>query len=276
MSIVGIITIPYDISKSYISYEHIKWLESNGLKTYPIPYNTTDPSYYFDRIDGLYIPSGVISKKSTDKTEKVSNKDREILLDTCSKFIKLAINENDKGNIFPIWGTCYGMQILMKVIDNDINLINVESYPDYKLPFIPTKEGMLNSKIIKTMTEDELKEWMNTAIEIHNHGKGISPRMFSNSKKLMDFFNIISVGMGKNGKVFVSLIEGKKYPFYGVQWHPEMSKKTQIILNSFVKDIKKSKRRLKKDRKEMTSYMHNRGCSDYSDGLYYKCLIFQL
>lgn len=34
-------------------------------------------------------------------------------------------------------------------------------------------------------------------------------------------FDVLSVNDDKKGRRFVSTIEGKKLPFYGVQWHPE-------------------------------------------------------
>lgn len=38
---------------------------------------------------------------------------------------------------------------------------------------------------------------------------------------LDDVYYPISTNVDQNGKVFVSTMEGIKYPFIGVQWHPE-------------------------------------------------------
>jgi hypothetical protein len=83
------------------------------------------------------------------------------------------------------------------------------------------------------------------------------------------------VGYDKSGKIFVSLIEGKKYPFYGVQWHPEMSKITQTMLISYVKDVKKSKKKIMKDKIEMKEKVDKTECVKYSNGLYDKCMIYK-
>ena len=37
----------------------------------------------------------------------------------------------------------------------------------------------------------------------------------------MSMFDVLSTNKDKKGTAFVSTIEAKKYPFYGVQWHPE-------------------------------------------------------
>jgi gamma-glutamyl hydrolase len=267
--IIGILTIPYDLSNSYISYEHIQLLNYYKLKIYAIPYDTNDYKYYFDRIHGLYIPSGIISKGKIE-----SNNSSNKLINTCKEFIKLAIQSYNNNIPFPIWGTCLGMENMIQAIDKNINLTRLYSYPNYMLPFNPTKEGMLHSNIIKNMNEDILHSWMMKPIQIHNHGKGITPSLFNKSKNLTNLFNIVTINEDKNGRTFVSLIEGKKYPFYGVQWHPELSKKTYNILISFVNDIKNSKKKILLDKKVIKPTIDNKICPNYSDGLYTKCLFY--
>jgi gamma-glutamyl hydrolase len=271
--VIGIITIPYDISSSYISNEHLDLLKYYKLKIYPIPFNTTYYNYYFERINGLYIPSGIISKGKIDI--KYNNNDTQTLLKTCKEFIKLAIQSCNNNISFPIWGTCLGMELMIQAIDKNINLTRVYAYPDYMLPFNPTKEGMLYSKIIKNMNEDILQSWMTKEIQTHNHGKGITPTLFRKSNNLTNIFNIITTNDDKNNRKFVSLIEGKKYPFYGVQWHPELSKKTFIIFEIFIKDLINSKKKTKQDRKLIKSSIDTQICPIYSDGLYKKCVFFQ-
>ena len=38
---------------------------------------------------------------------------------------------------------------------------------------------------------------------------------------LDQLFNAIAVAQGKQGQEYISVIESKKYPIYGVQFHPE-------------------------------------------------------
>lgn len=264
--IVGIITIPFDLSHSYISYEHIKWLKSYDIKVHPIPYNTNEYDYHFNKIHGLYIPSGIISK--TDSPIK----NNSALIKTCKELIRRAIKSNNSGIPFPIWGTCYGFQVLLKSI-SDITLTQLDVYPNIMMPFIPTKEGILNSSIIKNLPEDSLHYWMNNNVETHNHGRGVSLYNFAHSKILMNMFIVVSTGVNKDGIRFVSLIEGKKYPFYGVQWHPEMSKTTHLIIKPFIDIVKKSKKHVSIDDKFLSQ--KNKPCKIFSDGLYNKCMIYE-
>jgi gamma-glutamyl hydrolase len=38
---------------------------------------------------------------------------------------------------------------------------------------------------------------------------------------LVAFYDVLSVNDDLSQKVFISSFEGKKYPVYGIQWHPE-------------------------------------------------------
>jgi gamma-glutamyl hydrolase len=141
------------------------------------------------------------------------------------------------------------------------------------MPFIPTKEGVLYSNIIKNLSEDTINNWMNNPVETHNHGRGVSLSSFKHSKILSELFYVVSIGINKDGIKFVSLIEGKKYPFYGVQWHPEMSKVTQVIIKPFIDMINKSKKHITVDDKFLSQ--KNKPCKIFSDGLYDKCMIYE-
>ena len=55
----------------------------------------------------------------------------------------------------------------------------------------------------------------------HYHSLGVSPFQYKNNKNLKAFFKITSYGVDANGKVFISGIEAKKYPFFGVHFQPE-------------------------------------------------------
>ena len=55
----------------------------------------------------------------------------------------------------------------------------------------------------------------------NSHHDGISPSTFVTNAALADFYTVLSTDKDGTGAPFVSTMEAKKYPIYGVQWHPE-------------------------------------------------------
>ena len=52
--------------------------------------------------------------------------------------------------------------------------------------------------------------------------------------------------MDRKGRNYVSTIEGRFYPFYGVQWHPERSSAMDYFAKFFVNELKKNRTKNKK------------------------------
>lgn len=58
-------------------------------------------------------------------------------------------------------------------------------------------------------------------ITYNYHKKGLEPESFLQNSKLSNMFHITSTNYDAIMQPFVSTIEAKSYPFYGVQYHPE-------------------------------------------------------
>ncbi|CAI5973022.1 unnamed protein product [Closterium sp. NIES-64] len=50
---------------------------------------------------------------------------------------------------------------------------------------------------------------------------GTTVHRFLSNSKLRDFFFVLTTSFDKNGLEYVTTVQGKRYPFYGTQWHPE-------------------------------------------------------
>jgi gamma-glutamyl hydrolase len=134
--------------------------------------------------------------------------------------LKLAIEANDKGDYFPVWGVCLGYElILMGVSNYDQTLNNFTDSENHS-----ENLKLLNldqSKIFKEFTPEELQYIESNKPFFFNHEHGITPERFQTFPALNDFFTITSTSTTKNGTVFVGSVEAKNYPIYGVQFHPE-------------------------------------------------------
>lgn len=270
--VVGMISVPLTPGKkyyqvcgdSYIASAHIKWLSRFGVKILPIPYTTKDFKEYMQKIDGLYFPSGG-AFAGTQKS----------YYNCCKKFVKLAMKENDKGNYFPIWGGCMGMQQLMIIADGQDDLNNLlnrfDSFNNLLSTLDFTEDG-LKSRMMKNATSAQIKHLSTKNCTLNNHKMGLSPNKFKKHKNINNFYKIVSTSNDRKGKKYVSTIEGKVYPFYGVQWHPERSSAMDYFANFFVNELKKNKN--KKKRYTRKIYTKEIDCFNYSNRLYKRCRFY--
>jgi gamma-glutamyl hydrolase len=246
--VIGIITVPLTPTKrfynicgdSYLPTNHLEWIKQTGLKILPIPYDLPPTKYndYFKQINGLYIPEGGIYINTHTQ-----------FLETCSKFLEMAMEANDKGEYFPVWGVCMGFQQLLIIADGNRNhelLDSFDSFNHLKLPLIMTKEAP-RSNLFRHLYDhnpDFIERLSTENITINNHMMGLSPEKFQKSNA-RNIFKILSYNYDRNNQPFISTIEGIKYPFYGVQWHPELDKSMKYFIDFFANEVAKNNKKSK-------------------------------
>ena len=87
----------------------------------------------------------------------------------------------------------------------------------------------------------EIKKLATKNCTLNNHKMGLSPTKFKRHKNIDKFYKIVSTSKDRKGRDYVSTIEGRFYPFYGVQWHPERSKAMDYFAKFFVSQLKKNR-----------------------------------
>jgi gamma-glutamyl hydrolase len=219
---IGIITMPHEAKikegNSHIMKSYVDWLQQFNIEVIVIPYNTSDHEYYFRHIHGLLFQGGETEYVLQNKT----------YMSCCKIFFDLAINANNNGEYFPIWGVCFGFEVLLSLVGN-INKFS-EYYDHGYKPLIITKK---NSRLFSWFNKSYLYYLENADSTLQNHEFGISPSEFRGNKNLVKFYNICSSCIDEYGKEYVSSIEAKKYPFYGIIWHPERQK-TSYFFSEFL------------------------------------------
>jgi gamma-glutamyl hydrolase len=268
--VIGIISVPLTPNKkyfkvcgdSYIASSHLKWMNKNNVDFLVIPYDSKNLKHYFDRIHGLYLPSGG-AFAGTQKR----------YYSACKKLIQMAVKENDKGYYFPIWGCCMGFQQMLIIADGKDNLTTLlgtfDSMKNYMTNIDLTPDGK-RARIIKGLDTNTFKKITRRNSTTNNHKMGISPEEFDANRGIAEFYKNVGNSTDRNGKKFVAIIEAHDYPFYGVQWHPERNSEMDAFVKFFIKEMKKNRRRIKHSgKKPMRTKKIN--CFNYSEGLYNKC-----
>ena len=205
--VIGILSQIHPILKhKYVSYAFNKWLISFGCYTVYIDIHLSDEDLtkIFNEIDGLLIPGGDEYPYDNVRTYTVS-----------TLFIKLAIKH---GN-YPILGICMGLQFMLTYFSNEhwdnfktiVHNYGVSSNLNVNLNY-------LENNIISLFPKKyNLKHIFNL-----NHKHAIIFEKFNKNIILKDKFCVLSTTKTKDSKYeFISSIQCKQYPFFGLQWHPE-------------------------------------------------------
>jgi len=129
---------------------------------------------------------------------------------------------NKQGDFFPLWGTCMGFQLLCILTANDASVLASNAFDSYNLPIpIVPSERARTSRLLGSLPDSLYFAATTLNITMNNHHDGVYPDVFARNAALSSFYWVLSTNVDRKGIPFVSTMEGKTIPFYGVQWHPE-------------------------------------------------------
>jgi len=209
--IIGIVSQMYNVSsnETYIAASYVKFVEAGGARVVPIRLgrqNTTYPDT-LNRINGVLFPGGNVS--ATDS--RYAN---------VAKYIyQYAIDANNKGDYFPIWAIDLGFEMLANFLAPNHNLMTACSAEQVALP-LNISDGATGGKLFTDLPVDVYQSLLNEQVTANDHQKCLTPQNVSDSG-LDQAIQILSTNTDANGLEFVSTYEALRYPFYGLQWHPE-------------------------------------------------------
>ncbi|EGG21402.1 hypothetical protein DFA_01284 [Cavenderia fasciculata] len=216
--IIGILSQPCDNEMTdhetdqYIAAGYVKHLEGSGARVVPILYDSTPEEIetLFKSINGILLPGG-----GADHLDQLPQ-----YCETLRLLYRLVIDANDRKDYFPLWGTCLGFEQLVMMQANDIHILEQFKASNYTIPLDFT-DKVGNSRLFSLASPSIMQDLATLPLTMNNHKFGISPSTFTSNALLDSFFDILSNNLDQEGVAFVSTIEAKNYPIYGVQWHPE-------------------------------------------------------
>lgn len=208
---VGILTQRYDATQSYIAASYVKFVEGAGARAVPLHYDRWDAATLqkvLASVNGVLLPGGGAEFAGA-------------YWDALQTIFTYATRANANGIHYPIWGTCLGFEELLALGANDTTVLDKGfDGRNFSLPLV-LQAAALSSRLFAAMPEHIRAIVTKQNVTYNNHAAGITPEHMANNARLSAMFDVLSVNDDKQGRTFVSTIEGKKLPFYGVQWHPE-------------------------------------------------------
>ncbi|KAJ4458932.1 putative Gamma-glutamyl hydrolase A [Paratrimastix pyriformis] len=207
--IIGVLSLPTksQYGRSYIAASYVKFLEAAGARVAPIKYTDS-----FETITNLFSSlNGVLFTGGGDELNGTYFAVEQLLF-------KLVLDANNRGEHVPLWGTCLGFEaISMIVAGGDIRTFCDAENISMALEMEPTAR---NSRLFGGLTDTEYRTLSQKPVTLNNHQWCLKTDTFASSS-LAEFFTLLSTNADRAGMRFVSSMEGKKYPIFAVQWHPE-------------------------------------------------------
>ncbi|KAL4485350.1 hypothetical protein ABPG72_008526 [Tetrahymena utriculariae] len=224
--VIAVLSIPSGFQSypkeeySYIYTSYIQYFQQSGLRIVPLNWTDTleNLENLMDKVNGLVLTGGganLMMREQEGEDKKFTQFSKVGIF-----LIELAKKKNEKGNYFPIWTTCLGFELLFLSFANQ----EIRSQFDSKNHFtkqIISQEAKKESKILSKLSKSLIKCLEEEEFFYYNHKNGFSKKQFLENPKINQNFNCIAYSKDLKGKQFVSIVEGKVYPFYGTQFHPE-------------------------------------------------------
>lgn len=195
--------------ESYIMSAYVTWVEESGGRAVPIRIGEEE-SYYkdiFSKINGVLLPGGAV---------RIDKSAYEV---AAHYLYNYAIEANDNGDYFPIWGTCLGMEELTYLTASEDLMTKCSSQNMTEpLNFVPDYK---TSKLYRNAPADAIRILERERVTANFHTNCVTPKKHRRNSKLRNFYRILSTNTDKKGIEFVSSMEAYDYPIYGLQFHPE-------------------------------------------------------
>ncbi|KAL4537262.1 hypothetical protein Ndes2526B_g04834 [Nannochloris sp. 'desiccata'] len=213
--LIGILSqggIPASKGYSYIAASYVKFVEAAGARAVPILHDM-DPEEVtrrFNAVNGILIPGGSQDLKAGNP-----------YFDTAELLFKLTLEANDKGDYFPLHGTCLGFEALaILAANNNESVVTNFDAEDYSQPLYPTEKAP-TSRFFSALPPHVVENLNTKPYAMQNHAHGVAYEAFASNPGLNSFFDVLTLSIDRQDAVYVSTMESTHYPISATQWHPE-------------------------------------------------------
>ena len=219
--LIGIIAIPSEYSEypsdkwSYFASSYVKFIESGGAQVVPLPYDLprTNLTYLLDRLNGVLFTGGA--------TPLLRKTELSPIGDTLNFVVNYVVQQNRRGNFYPLWGTCMGFQAIGGLLQGSFNILKNDCIGCQKVNKNNIFNGKYKSRLFENLPQD-LRQKMQTAnLSLFAHTSMFHRDDFEKSYPLNSFLTPVTFSFDEKGKEYVSSYESPNFPIYGTQFHQE-------------------------------------------------------
>ncbi|KRT81317.1 Peptidase, partial [Oryctes borbonicus] len=160
--------------QSFIAASYVKHLESAGARVVPIMIGR-NKDYYRELINntnGILFPGGATFFNQSDGYADAG----QIIYD-----IALELNQN--GDYYPIWGTCLGMELMVHVALGGKEVRSHCSATKVSMP-LEFRQDFRSSKLFSNAPEDTVRDLSNLNITYNSHNYCLTEETFEENNLL--------------------------------------------------------------------------------------------
>lgn len=196
--------------ESYIAASYVKFVEGAGARVVPIWINKTRDYYasILSKLNGVLFPGGATWFNQSNGYAEAGR-----------HIYDVALELNEQGVYFPLWGTCLGFELLT-YLAADGNEHRAHCSSNNQGLHLDFTADFRNSRLFEKAPEDVVKILANEPVTPNFHQYCVTEQNFT-EYGLDREWRVMSTNQDWNGLEFISTIEHKTLPFYGVQFHPE-------------------------------------------------------
>lgn len=199
----------------YMAASYVKWIELAGGRVMPLSYyaNDTEVDAVFSQANGaVFMGGGAELPKSA------------------RRLWSKAMEANQQGDAFPIWGSCLGFEWIMQLASGDDGILsNGFDSENLTLPLNLTAKAASSRLLAPAATMPvpfespplTILDALQLNVTMNNHNQGVTPASFDANAGLKGAFNVLATNFDRKGREFISVVEAAQMPVWATQWHPE-------------------------------------------------------
>ncbi|KAH3744231.1 Gamma-glutamyl hydrolase A [Pelomyxa schiedti] len=215
--IVGVLSAPYDegvpVEGSFFVQTYVQWLEQLGIRVAPIFYDApqSELKRMWQSLNGILFTGGELTLYPNTT-----------YFQTAQYLYDLTVDANLEGDTFPIWGICMGMQLLSILAAQSQDILERNAFDSENLPLpLEFTDEAYTSYLFGSAPDKIMQIFATENVTMNLHHDGVTPDGYNGNPNIQNVFNVLSTNKDRQGKEFLSTLEGKNMPLFGVQWHPE-------------------------------------------------------